>query len=322
MVIRKADYQDYDYRDFWKEEKRVYEDRAERIALRKLLLGVKKSNKLFIDIGCGYGRLFNEYKDFDNIILIDYSIKNLKNAKENINKFLKFNKQKLSSVYFIVSDASSLPIKSKCADVILTVRVIHHLERPEQYFNEVSRIIRLKGLYLLEFANKRNLKNILRYFAGKMDTSPFNLVPSQVGETILNYHPKYIKSFLYKRGFSIKKSVSVSNFRLEFFKRHLRLTTILFFENIYQNFFSFTFFGPSIFLKCVLEEDKDYEGKFKINESQALKSSINDSKISIDNILICPMCRKDKLFFREKEIICNVCGKEYKIKDGIYIFNR
>jgi len=147
VKFRKSDYESYDYSQFWKDNKRLYEDRAERLALRKLLAGVDRDNKLFFDIGCGYGRLFDEYKDFGTIVLIDYSIKNLRSAKNKIETFLKNDPEKLSSIYFIAADAASLPVKSSCADAILTVRMIHHLDNPEKYFSEVARILRVNGLY-------------------------------------------------------------------------------------------------------------------------------------------------------------------------------
>jgi len=95
LPIRKSDYENYDYREFWEDDKRYYEDQSERIALRSMLRGVDPSNKLFIDIGCGYARLFNEYSNFQRVILIDYSIKNLRNARERISRFLSDDPDKM-----------------------------------------------------------------------------------------------------------------------------------------------------------------------------------------------------------------------------------
>jgi len=307
LGIRKSDYESYDYREFWEDNKRLYEDKAERLALRKLLSGVDKDNKLFFDIGCGYGRLFSEYKDFATIVLIDYSIKNLRNAKSKIKKFLKNDSKRLSSIHFIAADAASLPFRSNCADTILTVRVVHHLYNPEKYFNEVARILRDKGLYFLEFANKRNLKNILRFLIGKMDASPFNLVPSQIGETILNFHPKYIISFLKDRNFTVEKLISVSNFRLNLLKKITGIKTLIFFERIYQRFFSFALLGPSILLNSILNEDKD--------------ADIKKSKyLTLEDILICASCKKDTLLFNKNKIECKNCGKTFIKEYGIYNF--
>jgi len=305
--FRKSDYESYDYSKFWEDNKRLYEDRAERLALRRLLTGVDRNNKLFFDIGCGYGRMFNEYKDFETAVLIDYSINNLKNARNRIKKFLKDNPEKLSSIHFIAADAASLPVKSGCADIILTVRVVHHLNDPEKYFNEVTRILKCGGLYFLEFANKRNLKNILRFFAGRVDTSPFNLIPSQVGETILNFHPKFISGILKKRNFTIKKSISVSNFRLNLLKKFPGTKTLIVFEKIYQKFFFFILLGPSIFLKSVL------------NESRPEVASRN-KRVNLEDILICASCGKASLILNKDEIKCRNCGSKFIKENGIYNF--
>ncbi len=310
MNLRKTDYENYDYSKFWENNKRLYEDKSERLALRKLLTGENGKNKLFFDIGCGYGRLFNEYMDFETIILIDYSLNNLKNARSRIEKFLKNNPQRMSSVYFIASDAACLPIKSDSADVILTVRVVHHLEDPRKYFDEVIRILKNRGLFLLEFANKRNLKNILRFFIGKMDTSPFNLRPSQVGETILNFHPRYISNLLDKRNCLVGKSISVSNFRLNFLKKFPGTKTLIFFEKIYQKFFPFMSLGPSVFLKCTLNK----------SESKESEDVYMNRKINLEDILICTSCRKAALIFDENRIECKNCGRAFVKENGIYNF--
>jgi len=306
VVLRKTDYEDYDYRRFWENNKRLYEDRAERLALRKLLEKVDRKNKVFFDIGCGYGRLFNEYMDFDTIVLIDYSLNNLKNARDRIKEFLKNDPAKMSSVYFIASDASSLPVRSNCVDVALTVRMVHHLEKPGKYFDEVARILKSGGLYFLEFANKRNLKNILRFFTGKIDTSPFNLDPSRVGETILNFHPGYIYKFLKERNFLINKIISVSNFRLDFFKKIPGTRTLLFFERIHEIFFFFNSGAPSVFLKCLLNKPGPGEE--------------SEKEVKMEDMLVCSFCKKPALVFYKDKIRCSNCGRTFTVRDGIFDF--
>ncbi|MCJ7665201.1 MAG: class I SAM-dependent methyltransferase, partial [Actinobacteria bacterium] len=268
MPIRKSDYENYDYREFWEEDKRYYEDKSERIALRSILKGVDTSNKLFVDIGCGYGRLFNEYSKFQRVILIDYSMQNLRNARDRISRFLADDPGRLSDILFISADATSLPIRDDSADAVLTVRVVHHLEKPEKYFDEVKRVLKNGSLYLLEFANKRNLKNIIRFFLGKMDTSPFNPVPSQVGETIKNYHPKDIYRKLAARDIRIKKIISVSNFRLGILKKIFGNRILIFFESMYQSIFSFITWGPSIFIKGYLVKDILSGSQYSVEEKR------------------------------------------------------
>jgi ubiquinone/menaquinone biosynthesis C-methylase UbiE len=307
LAFRKSDYESYDYTKFWEDNKRSYEDRAERLALKKLLTGVDGTSKFFFDIGCGYGRLFNEYKDFENIVLLDYSIKNLKNARKRIKEFLEKSQGDQPSVYFIAADADCLPLRSSCADVVLTVRMVHHLADPEMYFNEVARILKDRGLYFLEFANKRNLKNILKYFIGKMNTSPFNLVPSQVGETIMNFHPRYIIGTLKKRKINIKKMISVSNFRLNILKRFPGTKAMIFLERLYQRIMPFVLLGPSVFLKGIVEGKK----KEKIRAGPAA---------TLRGILLCPYCGKQSLVFKKNMFTCTRCRIVFEKKNGIYDF--
>lgn len=250
-MIKQSDYENYDYRQFWQDDKRLYEDSAERIAIKKFIGPLEKNGRVFVDLGCGFGRLFTEYKDFERIILVDYSVNNLKNAKGAVAEYLNHDEALLKKVDFVAADVTSLPFKSNFADVAMTVRVIHHLDGVEKFFNEASRILKPGGYFLLEFANKRNIKNILKFLSGRLKLSPFDSRPLQIGATILDNHPKYIKAILKQNGFKILKQVSASNYRLGFLKRRINLKVLLFFEKVYQDVFSFIDTGPSIFLKTV-----------------------------------------------------------------------
>jgi len=317
-LIRQSDYENYDYRQFWQDSKRDYEDKSERLAVRKLFKSIDTEGKIFIDLGCGFARLFNEYRDFAKIILVDYSLNNIKNARDLITDFLNNDLEKLKNIYFIVADINNLPFKSKTADTILTIRVIHHLSEPIFFFKEVKRIIKNHGCFILEYANKRNLKNILKFLCGIIRQSPFNLTSLKIGDTILNFHPVYIKKMLQDNGFKILKQLSVSNFRLSALKKTIGLKFLLFLENIYQNLFSFAKTGPSIFLKTLY------------CEANGLKDSLNDSSdgvkkfvsfSDIREILICPCCKQDKLeFLKPGNIYCTSCRKNFKVDDNIYNF--
>lgn len=317
-LIRQSDYESYDYREFWQDNKRLYEDQSERLAVRKLLGKIDCSGKIFIDLGCGFGRLFNEYSGFEKIILVDYSLKNVENAKNIITNFLNQNPEKLNDVYFFVADINSLPFRSDSMDIVLTVRVIHHLLKPEVFFTEVNRVIKDRGYFVLEFANKKNLKNILRFFFGMLKQSPFNLTPFKIGDTILNFHPLFIRKLLEGNGFKVLKQISVSNFRLTFIKKIIVLKLLLFLENIYQNLFSFAELGPSIFYKANYLKDISQE-LFLDNAN----NKCNKRKIFSDirEILLCPSCRQDKLeFLNSGKIYCPICKRNFKIVNNIYNF--
>jgi ubiquinone/menaquinone biosynthesis C-methylase UbiE len=318
LPLRRSDYENYDYREFWEDDKRYYEDHSERMALRKLLKGEVAEGKIFIDIGCGFGRLFNEYSKFPRIVMVDYSINNLKNARMSINKFLAGAKGRMPKVIYIAADATKLPFRDNTADTILTVRVVHHLEYPRKYFDEVNRILNDKGLYLLEFANKRNLKNILKFLLGRMKLSPFSPEPIQVGDTIKNYHPKDIYNQLAERKIEIEKIISVSNYRAGFLKRIFGKRLLLFLERIYQALFPCITIGPSVFLKARRLEGKKLDRKKPIGEIEI--SSGGGNITSFMEILLCPGCGSKGLELKTEELTCKDCGRAYGHQKSIIDF--
>lgn len=303
--LRESDYENYDYREFWDKGKRAYEDRSERIALRDILKDVDREN-IFMDLGCGYGRLFSEYSDFKNIILVDYSLKNLKIAKDNIGDYLKSHPDRPGSVFFIAADATRMPISDSTIDIIMTVRMLHHIGEPERYLDEVKRILKPDSLYFLEYANKRNSKNILKFFIRRSKVSPFDKRPLKIGETILNFHPAYIKSSLLARGFDIKKRISVSNFRSGSFKRIFGLNILNFLERSYQSLIPGLLLGPSVFLKMSLG-DEPKKDRQKVSPG-----------FDVISILICPCCKKNKLERSANHLLeCKGCLKKFTISDGL-----
>ncbi len=315
---RDSDYENYDYREFWQDDKRIYEDSAERLALRKFFKPVEMRDRTLVDLGCGYGRLFNEYRNFRNIVLVDYSLSNLKNAREIVSNFLKHDKKELGNIFFVAADVNSLPFKDSLIDLALTIRVIHHISSPEKFFTEVRRILRNDSLFLLEFANKRNLKNILRFFTGRIKKSPFSSEVFHVGETISNYHPRYIKSLLEKNGFRVIKQISVSNFRLGFLKRHIRLGILIFLEKLYQGLFSWTGTGPSIFLKTISSKQNNKK-RTGINSGTVLRKN-GIASDTTPALFICPYCKSEDLEYSKVSIICKKCNRVFSIVEGIYDF--
>ena len=317
MELRDSDYENYDYREFWENDKRRYEDRSERIALKKLFKNLKNAGAI-ADIGCGYGRLFTEYENFPMIIMLDYSLNNLKNAKAYITGYLKENGRLdvLENVLFIAGDAGNLPFKSGVLSAIVSVRLMHHLNDPGGFINEASRILKKEGLFFLEFANKRNIKNILKFFSGRLKKSPFSKEPFYVGDTIRDNHPSTIIKSLKEFDFKIIKILSVSNFRMGVLKRKVKLSLLLMAESISQIIFSFLKLGPSIFIKAFKESGKDNLVK---KEENMLENASYVLKHGSAQILFCPLCRLDDygLLFNEEFLFCPNCKSRFEIIDGV-----
>jgi len=293
---------DYDYSTYW--QRRQYENNAEHIVLRKLLN--KESGNWFIDIGGSYGRLADTYtKRYKNCIILDYSLKTLlKNQKIIKNHF--------PNTSLIAADAYQMPFKKDTFDGGLMVRVLHHIQKQDECFRKVSRIIKGKGIYIQEFPNKIHIKSRIKALFSN-DRSLKSEEPYQQPTThlegakgdgvhFLNYHPKYIQNLLEKNNFQIIQKLGCSYLRIPILKKVLGTKILTFLERILQIIFAKTSISPSIFLKAK-----------SLGESKETKYE------KIENILACPIC-KSPLEFKGDTAICGKCDKQYIKKQGIWDF--
>ena len=115
----RADYNDYDYEEYWRDHDRAYEDEADRMAIRKLL---PKKMENFVDIGGGYGRLANEYlKRAKKSTIFDYSKTELAQAKEKYG----------DKINTVAGRVYELPFLDNEFDGMMMIRVSHHIEDME-----------------------------------------------------------------------------------------------------------------------------------------------------------------------------------------------
>ena len=293
-----VDYEDYDYREFWSGKKRSYEHLSEIYALKKL---ISKKGKRFIDIGGGYGRLSSTYINlFPQTVLLDYSLKNLSVAKKELSRRSK------SKIFFVASDAYDMPFKNFTFDFAISIRLLHHLTQPQNFFDEISRILTPQSFFILEYANKRNLKRMGKFLIRKGTENPFFYEPSMIGKNIYNFHPKFISDKLKLAEFEILKILSVSNFRLNFIKNIINPEILSRIDNIVQLPLGLIKTGPSIF---VLSQKRDEKIK---------KISSAIEKIPWK----CIYCKSDIIDEKEDELICNQCGAKFPIIGGIYDFRK
>ncbi|MFH1971769.1 MAG: methyltransferase domain-containing protein [Patescibacteria group bacterium] len=244
-----AHYDTYDYPSYW--EKRVYEHESEIIALKALLLSIKKIDSI-IDIGSGYGRLTQTYLHRGKkVILTDPSLKLLSIAKNTF--------KNIKKVKYIQSKAETLKgkIKPKSIDLAIMIRVIHHLDSPEEVFKIVNKLIKPGGYLILEFANKRHGKAVFKEMCKGNLTFLLDIFPKDMRSSksikkktipFTNYHPDSIIKMLSDSGFKIIDKRSVSNIRSTRIKKSIPLNSLLKIEELLQKPLSYINFGPSIFL--------------------------------------------------------------------------
>jgi len=242
-----AAYDTYDYPTYWKG--REYEHGCDVLAIKSFLQKIPKINTI-VEVGCGFGRLVSSFSfRAKKIILTDPSTKLLKLAREELkSKKIKFLKIKIEN----------LPnkIKGKSVDLVICVRVLHHLEDIEEAFIVCNKILKNKGYLILEFPNKCHFKaRLSKYLRGDFtfasDIFPKDLrsKKNKKKNTIpfYNYHPDYISKKLVSNGFEIIEKRSVSNIRSPFLKKFFPLNVFLALESHLQKPLATFNFGPSIF---------------------------------------------------------------------------
>ncbi len=241
--LQKADHYDDDsssYLKYW--DGRDYEQASEEVALRKLLKG--KKFKKAVDVGGGYGRLSVVLRDYaDEVTLAEPSQQQLDIAKD----FLKGKPKVIAKK----AQAENLPFKDGELDLAMVIRVIHHLPNPVPAFEEISRVLKPGGYFLIEFANNAHFKNRLKYTA-KLQRLPVDPVDikTEAGRKkndipFVNHNPKTVKKQLAQSGFKLVDQLSVSNLRSQSLKKVIPHKTLVSLEKAMQRPLAKTYFGPS-----------------------------------------------------------------------------
>jgi ubiquinone/menaquinone biosynthesis C-methylase UbiE len=236
-----CDYADTDYeKEFWKGEvDRSYEDRSEKELLAKLL---PLHGRSLIDIGAGFGRLATIYKSrFRKVVLLDYS-ENLLNQARAVHR-------EDPHLEYIKASCYEMPFLPDTFETAISFRLMHHIEDVPRFLKEAYRILKPGGLFVLEFANKKNVLEVVRYVMGKSEKKPFAMEPYRYGEKVFyNFHPAYIKKIVKETGFTIKAKYSISNFRQALFKKWVGTRPLVEIDKLLRRPLAIFDFGPSLVL--------------------------------------------------------------------------
>jgi len=282
-----CDYEGSKYQDdFWGKGEREYEDRAEQIALKAML---PKAGRLFLEIGAGAGRQTPLLKNFDHVVLMDYSRTQLEQARERLGTSARYT--------FVAANVYQLPFKPKVFSAAMMIRVMHHLIEPLAALKEIKSTIADGGAFILEFANKQNLKSILRYALRQQTWSPFSPEPVEFVKLNFDFHPATMRLWIREAGFEIKAQRSVSHYRIGALKKIVPPTLLAALDGAVQPTGEWFQFAPSIFIKCGVSGQP---------------SAISHQPSAI---FVCPIC-KSKL----ENLRCVNCGRQFKFENGIYDF--
>jgi len=288
MPLDICDYENSPWRtEFWRG--RDYEDRAERIAIARML---PPRGARLCEIGAGFGRLADLYRGYERVILLDYSRSMLRDAVERLRGDPRF--------VFVAADLHNLPLADNALDTAVTVRVLHHVADILRAFAEIARVVRPQGTYLTEFANKRHLKAILRYIISHRVPNPFALEPYEFVKLNFDFHPHYIEENLRAVNFVVQDKRAVSTFRLALLKRIIPARILASLDGLLQHPTSNLQISPSIFLRA--------------------ESRKPGAPVLSKSLWRCPACGSTNIAESHDALACRACVRVYPIVEGIVDF--
>lgn len=288
-----CDYEGSDYQArFWGNQARDYEDQAERAALRHLM---PPRGRALLDVGAGFGRLADEYSGYDHVVLFDYSRSLLREAQQRLGDDPRFR--------YVAGNWYELPFVDGLFDTLVQVRTLHHAADAPALFAELARVARPTAAYVLEFANKHNLKAMLRYWTGRQNWSPFDRQPVEFVSLNYDFHPDWIREQLVAAGFAPGKKLTVSHFRFEPIKKIVPTGLLVSLDGLASRTGDLWQLTPSVFVRSDRRER-------------------TGSNASAGAFFACPSCRTPLPEPDGGRVTCANpgCGREWAAEGGFYDF--
>lgn len=290
-----CDYTNSDYQSsFWDQADRAYEDAAEAVALRRML---PSSGRLLLELGAGAGRNSPRYAGYGRVVLVDYSRTQLEQACARLgagNRYM-----------FVAADVYKLPFVDALFDGATMIRTLHHMADAPKALTQVRDALSPGAVFILEFANKLNLKSILRYWLGRQDWNPFSLEPVEFVKLNFDFHPKAVRNWLWELGFSVEKTLAVSHFRLGILKRAIPAKLLAALDGLFQPTGALWQLTPSVFVRAKMPGDGNAQ---------------NPIPVRVTDLFKCPDCGSEKLEERESHLHCPQCKAKWALREGIYDF--
>jgi len=289
-----CDYEGSAYRtEFWGRG-REYEDAVERVALRALL---PPSGRRLLEIGAGFGRLVPLYAGYDEVVLFDYARSQLRQARELWGDRAPGGRPRY---VYVAGDFYRLPFVAGLFDTVTMVRTLHHAVDAPAVLRGVAEVLGPGGAFVLEFANKRHLKAVLRYLLRRQAWSPFDPRPVEFAPLNFDFHPAWVEARLAQVGLRVVRRRAVSHLRIPFLKRHLPLPVLVWLDRALQSVAGFLPLSPSVFVQCRGPAHKPgpAEGGF----------------------FRCTLCGGSRLTRSDARLTCTGCGAAFEVCDGIYDF--
>jgi ubiquinone/menaquinone biosynthesis C-methylase UbiE len=274
--------------EFWTQA-RSYEDAVERVALRALL---PERGRRILEIGAGFGRVVDLYAGYERIVLLDYAETQLAQAVERLGEDRRF--------VFVQANFYHLPFARGLFDTVTMIRTLHHATDAPSVLQEISEVLGPAGAFVMEFANKQNLKAIARHLLGRQEWSPFDREPVEFVELNFDFHPRWIWAQLARVGLEREAVRTVSHFRIDLLKRVFPTRLLAALDSAIQPTGALWQLSPSVFVRSRADADKD--------------------PAPDDVFFRCPACGRPLAGLPPADAFECPCGETWERKGAIYDF--
>lgn len=287
-----CNYDGSDYQtSFWQQGGRAYEDQVEAIALRRLL---PSGGNLLLEVGAGAGRNTPRYQGFKQIVLLDYAYTQLQQAQQHLGSNDRF--------IYVAADAYRLPFVPGLFDSATMIRTLHHMADPQLAISQVRKVLRPGAIFILEYANKHNLKAIFRYWLRRQQWSPFSQDAVEFATLNFDFHPQAIRRWLSAAGFTIERQLTVSHYRIGILKRWVPLKLLVAMDSAAQLTGDWWQLSPSVFVRA--------------------QASGDSPGAAPGSFFCCPECGHHPLDETPQGLACSACTRIWRFEGGIYDFRQ
>ena len=157
------------------------------------------------------------------------------------------------------------------------------------------------GGFILEYANKRNLKAMLRHVIGRNGWSPYAREAVEFVELNFNFHPASMRAQTHAAGFDLRGQIPVSWFRLGILKRAMPIGLLAALDALVSK--TGLAYSPSVFMDLRRVGDT------------ALAAEESDDPLAF---LRCP--RTGSRLRKNGDALVSENGLRWRINDGVYDF--
>jgi len=279
-------YEDIDYPRYWDGIARQKLDNLEHHLVRDLL---PTHGQRLIDIGCGYGRLYDCYVNrLEQIVLFDGSESLLRMAQEKTH----------GKALYVLGDVNHLPFQPATFDSVLMIRVFHHIDNSAKCLVDLHRILCKDGYLVMNYSNKRNALRIAQFVLKRTSLNPFTLEPLTVEANFFHHHPASVSGLLTDAGFG-KPILRGAGMMDKIAAAFGALSKIIPHGFLLAPLLGITSLAPWIFCKTT-----------------AIKKEMLRHVASFEDLFKCPRCAA-RLTHDTHRLECIECKSNYPIRNGL-----